>query len=90
VLHDGDEPAGYFELKREASGAIEIAYFGLLPSAIGRALGKHLLTLAVEHAWRERPSRVWLHTSSLDHPHALGNYMKRGFRIVRVEQYETA
>ena len=44
-------PAGYFELKADAEGAVEIAYFGLLPEFIGRGYGKHLLTEAVERAW---------------------------------------
>lgn len=88
VLYEHDEAAGYFELKREEDGAIEIAYFGLMPRAIGRGLGRHLLTLAVERAWREGATRVWLHTSTLDHPHALPNYEARGFRIVRKEEYE--
>jgi len=30
-------------------------------------------------------NRVWLHTSSFDHPHALPNYCNRGFRPFRVE-----
>jgi ribosomal protein S18 acetylase RimI-like enzyme len=88
VLYDGDRVAGYFELHRGADGRTEIAYFGLMPACIGRGLGKHLLTLAVECAWRDGASRVWLHTSTLDHPHALANYQARGFRVVRREEYE--
>jgi hypothetical protein len=30
--------------------------------------------------------RVWLHTSSRDHPHAKPNYERRGFRPFRTEQ----
>jgi hypothetical protein len=47
------------------------------------------LTLAVREAWNVEPldadavRRVWLHTSSLDHPNALGNYQRRGFRPYR-------
>jgi hypothetical protein len=33
---------------------------------------------------------VWLHTSTLDHPAALPNYLKRGFRPVREEVYEVS
>jgi ribosomal protein S18 acetylase RimI-like enzyme len=88
VLIEGDQVAGYFELKRQPDGGIEIAYFGLMPQAIGRGLGKCLLTLAVEEAWRSGASRVWLHTSTLDHPHALANYLARGFRVFKSEEYE--
>lgn len=82
-------PAGYFELRSHPDGSIEIGYFGLLPEFVGRGLGKYLLTRAVEEAWAMRPARVWLHTCSLDHPGALPNYLKRGFRTVREEIYQT-
>jgi ribosomal protein S18 acetylase RimI-like enzyme len=80
-------PAGYFELAPHPDGSIEIAYFGLLPEYIGRSWGKYLLTEAVRAAWSTSPSRVWLHTCTLDHPAALPNYLRRGFRVVRKEQY---
>jgi GNAT superfamily N-acetyltransferase len=85
TVHGG--PAGYFELRRDPDNGVEIAYFGLLPEFTGRGLGAHMLTRAVECAWSLAPARVWLHTSSLDHPAALPNYLKRGFAIFRVEEY---
>jgi len=88
VLRERGEPAGYFELRRETTGAIEIAYFGLMPSAVGRGLGKYLLTQAVQRAWALGATRVWLHTSSLDHSSALPNYLARGFSVWRQETYD--
>ena len=87
VLRAEGEVAGYFELRREDDGAVEIAYFGLLPAFVGRGLGKFLLTRAVERAWARGATRVWLHTSSLDHPSALPNYLSRGFSIWKQEIY---
>ena len=83
---EGD-PAGYFELRQHDDRSVEIAYFGLLPGHIGRGWGKYLLTEAVRAAWAMGPSRVWLHTCTLDHPAALPNYVKRGFQPVREELY---
>jgi GNAT superfamily N-acetyltransferase len=83
-------PAGYFELRRHPDGSIEIAYFGLLPNSIGRGWGKYLLTRAVSSAWELGAERVWLHTCTLDHPAALPNYLKRGFRPVRREVYHVS
>jgi GNAT superfamily N-acetyltransferase len=80
-------PAGYFELKPHEDDSIEIAYFGLLTEFFGRGWGKFLLTAAAGEAWRRRPSRVWLHTCTLDHPAALPNYLQRGFVPVREETY---
>jgi GNAT superfamily N-acetyltransferase len=80
--------AGYFELRPYEDGSVEIAYFGLLPAFVGRGLGGHLCTEAVRRAWALAPTRVWLHTCTFDHPAALGNYVKRGFTVARVEEYE--
>ena len=72
-----DEPVGYFELEDEPDSGVEIAYFGLLPAFIGRGLGGALLTDAARRAWQSGPTRVWLHTCTLDHPQALANYLAR-------------
>jgi GNAT superfamily N-acetyltransferase len=79
--------AGYYELRRDDEGGVEIAYFGLLPEFIGRGLGGALLTSAIEEAWRTSPSatHVWVHTCSLDHPAALANYQARGMVIYKQE-----
>ena len=73
--------AGYFELETQPGGNVEIVHFGLMPQFIGEGLGGHLLTFAIERAWQMGAKRVWLHTCTLDHPHALKNYGARGFRI---------
>ncbi len=78
-------PVGYFELDGESGGDIELAYFGVLPQFTGRGLGGYLLTVAINRAWERQPSRVWVHTSSFDHPQALRNYQARGFRVVKTE-----
>jgi ribosomal protein S18 acetylase RimI-like enzyme len=89
VMTSGGAPAGYFELRTVVDDdSVEIAYFGLLPDFIGCGLGKYLLSVAAEHAWALGPSRVWLHTSTLDHPSALSNYRARGFSIFKAEEYD--
>ena len=83
-----DERAGYFELRKCSDSSVEIAYFGLLPGFIGRGLGKHLLTCATEQAWSQGANRVWLHTCTLDDAAALPNYLSRGFRPYKTENYQ--
>ena len=89
VMYYQGSPAGYFELEKHDDGSTEIAYFGLLPEFIGRGLGKHLLSVAVEHAWSDGANRVWLHTCTLDDEAALPNYIKRGFQPFKTETYVT-
>jgi len=83
-----DALVGYYELRRDREGGIEIAYFGLLPEWIGRGLGGALLTSAIEGAWRMEPntSRVWVHTCNRDHPQALANYQARGMIVYKFEE----
>ena len=52
-----------------------------------RGLGKAMLTRAADEAWALEPTRVWLHTCTLDSPHALPNYLARGFTPTRRERY---
>jgi GNAT superfamily N-acetyltransferase len=92
IARVGDEVAGAIELELQPEGEVEITMFGLVPEMVGRGFGGHLLTEATLLAWDarlpgDRPNRrVWLHTSSLDHPHALANYRRRGYRVFRSER----
>lgn len=89
VAYVSGTPAGYIELDPQDDGVVEIMYFGLLPAFRGRRIGGHLLSLGTARAWdladrwpgRPATRRVWVHTCSLDGPHALGNYQRRGFRL---------
>ncbi|MGC4815175.1 GNAT family N-acetyltransferase [Micromonospora sp. DT228] len=86
-----DDTVGIADLEPHPGGDVEITTFGLLPEYVGRGLGGHALTLAIRQAWDseavESPAvrRVWLHTSSLDHPNALRNYQRRGLTVYRTE-----
>ena len=78
-------PAGYFEVDRQAGAQTQIAMFGVLPPFIGRGVGGAQLTAALRQAWTRETARVWLHTASSDHPHALANYQARGMRLYKTE-----
>ena len=79
-------PVGYFELESQSGDQIELAYFGLLPAFIGHGLGSELLAGAIGVAWARGPSRLWVHTCTLDHPRALPTYRSHGFRIFKTEE----
>ncbi len=76
----GGETIGLLSLNVELVPDIEIDSFGLVPGRIGQGLGGHFLTAALHLAWALQAERIWLHTSSDDHPNALENYLARGFR----------
>ena len=77
--------AGYSELDGRIAGEIELTFFGLMPSFIGRGLGRFLLETSVAAAWRKKPRRLWLHTCSEDHPFAASLYRRVGFRPYRTD-----
>lgn len=97
VLYVQGTPAGYFELEQqgeleiqnesEKDNDVNIAYFGLLPQFVGKGLGGHFLSTAIEKAWAWAQSsnrnRVIVNTCTLDHESALGNYQARGFKIYK-------
>ena len=86
ILKKADDMAGYFELifhmeKKET----EIAYLGLLKGYQNKKLGSFLLTSAIKNSFLDDTNRVWVHTCSLDHKHALNNYISRGMKIYKTE-----
>jgi len=80
---DGAE-IGFFELVRDG-GEVKLEGFGLLPGWRGRGLGGGLLSAATRQAFALGARRIWLHTATDDHPHALPNYRARGYRVFREE-----
>ena len=87
VLYQGGEPAGFYELeRRQGEAAVNLAYFGLMPHAIGHGAGRALLRHAIDAAWAEQPRRVTVNTCTADHPRALPNYVAAGFHIIRAER----
>ena len=86
VLYENNNIAGFFELiHHEEKKEAELAYLGLLHEFIGKKLGTHLLSQAIEISWNFKINRVWVHTCSLDHPNALKNYLGRGMKIFHHE-----
>lgn len=92
VLYVNGAPAGCIELTKRREGSAgrfystEIVYVGLKPNYIGRGLGKHLLSHGIAYAWNKGTQRLWVHTCNLDGSYALDNYIKRGFKVYRVEK----
>lgn len=80
VLQIDGRDEGLVELDRRSPPDVELAFFGVAPSLIGRGAGRFLMGHALAAAWTGGTERVWVHTCTLDHPGALGFYRKMGFR----------
>jgi GNAT superfamily N-acetyltransferase len=83
VLRRDETTEGFFELDSRTPGIVNLAYFGLMPSAIGHGVGRAFLSEAVQAAWGSGPERVRVNTCTADHPRALGVYLNAGFHRVR-------
>ena len=70
---------GLVELDARTEGEVELAYFGLVPAALGGGLGRWAMNRVLEKAWAREPRRVFVHTCNLDHPQALDFYIRSGF-----------
>ncbi|MEO3825214.1 GNAT family N-acetyltransferase [Actinomadura sp. B10D3] len=82
--------AGFFEIEAQPGGDTEIHLVGLTPAFVGRGYGGYLVEQCTRRAWQRGElwavdsgpaSRVWLRTSSLDHPNAIATYRRRGFKV---------
>lgn len=88
VLMLKGEPAGFYELDRQHAPLVNLSYFGLLPWAVGRGLGYALLHHAIFQAWQGNTQALTVNTCTADHPRALPNYIKAGFRKLRTVSEE--
>jgi len=81
-------PQGFFLLDWRLPGTCDLAYFGLVPEAVGTGIGAKLLAAAIEAGWaRAGTERMTLNTCTLDHPRALQVYQEAGFHPVRREDH---
>ncbi len=71
---------GLLELDFADPENVELAYFGLVPEAIGDGVGRWLMDHAIRLGFRDATRRLWVHTCTLDHPAALGFYVRSGFK----------
>ncbi|MSO99940.1 MAG: GNAT family N-acetyltransferase [Acetobacteraceae bacterium] len=83
VLYKDGEPAGFFELDGRYGHNVNISYFGLMPHMIGTGAGPGFLRQAIDAAWACGPRTVTVNTCTADHPRALPNYIRAGFKPLR-------
>lgn len=79
VLYADGAPAGMAELDFREPDIGQLAYFGLMPEAVGRRFGFYFLYHAVSIAWDKPIKKLLVNTCTLDHPRALPLYQRMSF-----------
>jgi GNAT superfamily N-acetyltransferase len=79
VLYADGNPAGFAELDFRDPRAGQLAYFGLMPTEIGRGAGVYFLYQSIQMAWAKPINTLLVNTCTLDHPRALPLYQRMGF-----------
>jgi GNAT superfamily N-acetyltransferase len=80
---------GLLELHFPTEDTCELAFFGVTAPLIGSGAGRVLMNRAIDLAWSRPIRRFILNTCTLDHPSALGFYIRSGF-VPRRRQVELA
>ena len=83
ALDHGGHDEGLLELDFRAKNECEIVLFGVTAKLIGSGAGRFLMNRALQRAWSRPLTRLWVHTCTFDHPHALGFYQRSGFVAFR-------
>jgi GNAT superfamily N-acetyltransferase len=83
TVYVNGEPGGFYELDARSWPDVNLSYFGLMPFMVGTGIGHAFLRSAIDTAWSMGGKGVTVNTCTADHPRALPNYVRGGFRIVR-------
>ena len=89
IIKKAEDLVGFYEQEyHPGSNEVELINMGILKEFRGLKLGSMLLNHAIASASRKNPDRMWVHTCSLDHKHALQNYKSKGFEIFKEEEID--
>lgn len=74
---------GLLELDFRQDRTCELAFLGVTATLLGSGAGRFLMNEAINRAWARDIDLFHVHTCTLDHPDALGFYIRSGFTPVR-------
>ena len=84
-----DELVGFYEQEfHKDKNEIELIQMGILKEYQGKKLGSFLLSYIIHKTFKQNIKRLWVHTCSLDHKHALNNYLSKGLSIFKEEEID--
>jgi GNAT superfamily N-acetyltransferase len=86
IMKFDGELIGFYEQEYHVvKNEVELIQMGILREYQGKKFGSFLLEHIIHEAFNKNVERVWVHTCSLDHKHALYNYTSKGFKIFKEE-----
>jgi GNAT superfamily N-acetyltransferase len=87
VMKLNEELIGFYEQEfHKKKNEIELIQMGILKEHQGKQFGSFLLKYIIHKAFAKNVERVWVHTCSLDHKHALDNYLSKGLVIFKEQE----
>jgi len=89
IMKINDNLVGFYEQEfHKNKNEIELIQMGILKEHQGKKLGSFLLNHIIQKAFNRGVERLWVHTCSLDHQHALSNYLSKGLSIFKEEEVD--
>ena len=89
IMKNNNEFVGFYEKEfHPLKNEVELINMGILKKFRGKKLGSMLLKHAIKTSFKLKLERMWVHTCSLDHKHALQNYKSKGFEIFKEEEID--
>ena len=86
IMKIKENMVGFYEQEfHEVKNEIELIQMGILKEYQGKKFGTFLLEHIIHEAFKKNVERLWVHTCSLDHKHALDNYISKGFKTFKEE-----
>mgnify|MGYP006155034589 CR=1 FL=1 len=86
IMKLNGELIGFYEQEfHEIKNEIELIQMGILKEYQSKKFGSFLLTYIIKEAFNKSVERLRVHTCSLDHRHALDNYLSKGFKVFKKE-----
>ena len=77
---------GFYEQEfHKEKNEMELIQMGIVKEHQGKKFGSFLLEYIIYEAFVKNVERLWVHTCSLDHKHALDNYLSKGFKVFKEE-----
>ena len=89
IMKINNNLVGFYEQEfHKKKNEIELIQMGILKEYQGKKLGSYLLKYIIQKALSLDIERLWVHTCSLDHKHALNNYLSKGLSIFKEEEID--